>query len=58
MAFGMSCADVLSIIRLTSNYYEQFLNGSPESTRLRYRQFLSEVEMLDEACKSVAKSLE
>jgi hypothetical protein len=58
MAFGISCADVLSISRFASGIHEQYLYGRLESTRLQCRQMLCEVEMIAEACESVAHSLE
>jgi hypothetical protein len=58
MAYGISCADVLSICRFASDNHEQYLYGRLESNRLQGRQLLSEVEMIVEACESVAESLE
>lgn len=58
MAFGISCADVLSIIRFASKIHEQYRYGSLESTLSHCRQLLSELELIAEACEGVAKSLE
>jgi hypothetical protein len=58
MAFGISCADVLSTISFASDIYEHYLYGRLESTRLQYRQLLSEMAIIAEACESVTKSLE